>query len=332
MARPEPPSESTGSSEESTRITRLAPSPTGDLHLGNVRTFLLNWALARHRGWHVLFRHEDLDETRAAPETRTRIEQSLAWLGLDWDGTPKRQSDDLEPYLQAMRTLGRGRLVYRSDLSRRAVREALGAPHGGELVFPARLRPTAEDCWGFQGATAGHRFAMPDGEEPVHDELGGRRRFDPATEAGDPILWTRDGRPGYQLAVVVDDHLDGVTDVVRGDDLLPSAARQQRIGTALGRRIPPRWWHLPMIHDAEGRRLSKRDGDHGLAELRTRGVEPGRIVGLVLHLSGILPERRAMTARECVELIDADQLRRLVVRERTRPCRLEAEALAWLES
>ena len=321
-----------GSERTGARTTRLAPSPTGDLHLGNARTFLLNWLLARRLGWRVLFRHEDLDESRAAPETRDRIERSLAWLGIDWDGPAKRQSDDLEPYREAMRVLGAQRRVYRSDLSRRAIREAMGAPHGGELVFPARLRPTENDAWGFGDETAGHRFAMSDGEESVRDELSGRHRFDPATEAGDPILWTRDGRPGYQLAVVVDDQVDAITDVVRGDDLLPSAARQQRIGIALGRRSPPCWWHLPMIHDEQGRRLSKRDGDHGLAALRARGVRPERIVGLLLHLSGILPERRAISARESVDLIDRDQLRRLVERERNDPCRLESEALTWLES
>ncbi len=314
------------------RTTRLAPSPTGDLHLGNARTFLLNWALARRLGWRVLFRHEDLDETRATPETRHRIERSLAWLGLDWDGPIKRQSDDLEPYRDAMRLLDSRRMVYRSDLSRRAIREAMGAPHGGELIFPARLRPTGDEAWSFRDETAGHRYAMPEGEEPVLDEILGPRRFDPATESGDPILWTREGRPGYQLAVVVDDLANDVTDVVRGDDLLSSAARQQRIGRSLGRRSPPRWWHLPMIHDEQGRRLAKRDGDHGLAALESRGVPPTRIVGLLLHLSGILPDRRAISGRESIELIDPARLRTLAERERKEPCRLDAEALAWLDS
>lgn len=332
MALQEASTESADPDPHGVRTTRLAPSPTGDLHLGNARTFFLNWALARHLGWRVLLRHEDLDETRAAPETRDRIERSLAWLGIDWDGPAKRQSDDLDPYRDAMRLLGSKRQVYRNDLSRRAIREAMGAPHGGELVFPARLRPTKDEAWGFRDATAGHRYAMPEGEESVLDEIAGRRRFDPAAEAGDPILWTRDGRPGYQLAVVVDDLADHVTDVVRGDDLLPSAARQQRIGRSLGRPSSPRWWHLPMIHDEQGRRLAKRDGDHGLAALEARGVDSKRVVGLLLHLSGILPDRRAISSRESIGLIDPAQLRRLAERERNEPCRLDSEALAWLES
>ena len=255
------------------RRTRLAPSPTGDLHLGNARSFLLNWALARREGWTILLRHEDLDVTRASTKTCLDIERSMAWLGLDWDEGPIRQSDDLEAYLDAMRRLGAARRVYRCDLSRREIREAIGAPQaGGEIRFPASLRPREEADFGFDGPDAGHRYTMPDGREQVIDELQGHVVFDPAADAGDPVVWTRDGRPGYQLAVVVDDLRHGITEVVRGDDLLPSAARQQRIARDLGGGPPPRWWHLPIVHDADGRRLAKRDGDAGLLALHDAGV------------------------------------------------------------
>ena len=313
--------------------TRLAPSPTGDLHLGNARTFLLNWALARHAGWTIVLRHEDLYSTRASPETCRDIETAMIWLGLDWDEGPFRQSDDPAPYADAMRRLDAARRVFRSELSRREIREALGAPHaGGELRFPATLRPDDPAAWRFTDVNAGHRFAMDDGPETVEDELHGHCTFDPAQEAGDPVVWTRDGAPGYQLAVVVDDLRQGITDVVRGDDLLPSAARQQRIARALGADAPPRWWHLPIVHDSNGRRLAKRDGDDGLLALRDAGATPEKVVGLLLHLSGILGDRVPLSAADAVGLIDRDALRTLVAQERRTPCRLAPEDLAWLRS
>ncbi len=315
------------------RRTRLAPSPTGDLHLGNARSFLLNWALARHGGWTILLRHEDLDVTRASPNTCLDIERSMAWLGLDWDEGPIRQSDDLDPYLDAMRRLGAARRVYRCDLSRREIREAIGAPQaGGEIRFPASLRPREEADFGFDGPDAGHRYTMPDGHEQVIDELQGDVTFDPAADAGDPVVWTRDGRPGYQLAVVVDDLRQGITEVVRGDDLLSSAARQQRIARDLGGGAPPRWWHLPIVHDADGRRLAKRDGDAGLLALHDAGIPAERIVGLLLHVSGLTPRREPRPASDVIGLLDHAALRTLVERETEQPCRITPEDLAWLRS
>jgi glutamyl-tRNA synthetase len=312
--------------------TRLAPSPTGDLHLGNARTFLLNWALARHESWSILLRHEDLDSSRASQKIARDIESSLIWLGLDWDEGPIHQSDDPTPSRDAMKRLGDARRTFRSELSRREIREALGAPHSGELRFPDKLRPREATEWGFVDPTAGHRLAMEPGAETVEDQLHGTCTFDPASEAGDLVVWTRDGTPGYQLAVVVDDLRQGVTDVVRGDDLLPSAARQQRIARALGASRAPRWWHLPLVHDVEGRRLAKRDGDDGLTALRDAGVPADRVVGLLLHRSGLVADLCPRSAGEAIGLIDRDALRTLVVRERRTPCRLAPEDLAWLRS
>jgi glutamyl-tRNA synthetase len=315
------------------RRTRLAPSPTGDLHLGNARTFLLNWALARREGWTIVMRHEDLDGARTSSQSCLDTESSLRWIGIDWDEGPHRQSDDLRPYLDAMHRLGDARKIFRSELSRREIREALGAPHpGGELRFPASLRPTESDAWGFVDSAVGHRYAMEPGSESVEDELHGSCLFDPGEEAGDPVVWTRDGTPGYQLAVVVDDLRQGITDVVRGDDLLPSAARQQRIARSLGAEASPRWWHLPIVHDADHRRLAKRDGDDGLGSLRAAGVPPERIVGLLLHVSGLIETRTPEPTSTAVDLIDRATLRTLVDRERRIPCRVSPEDLEWLRS
>ena len=315
------------------RTTRLAPSPTGDLHLGNVRTFLLNWSLARNLGWTVLLRHEDLDVKRASPERIDLIERSMGRLGLDWDGRAVRQSDDLQPYLGAMDVLAKAGKVYRSTLSRRDVRDALNAPHaGGELRFPPELRPANQSDWGFHGAEHGHRFAMPSGDETIDDRILGDRTFDPGREVGDPIVWTRDGRPAYQLAVVVDDLRHGITDVVRGEDLLSSAARQRVLTRAMERDRDTRWWHLPLVRDGDGRRLAKRDGDRGLAEYLSAGVPCDNIIGLLAYRSGLQETLRPMALDHFRRSIEPETLRSLARREREQPCRLRDTDHDWLVS
>ena len=313
--------------------SRLAPSPTGDLHLGNVRTFLINWSLARNLDWRLVLRHEDLDVRRASVDKIDAIEDSLRWLGLDWDGPSIRQSDDLAPYHAAMKVLaGEGR-VFRSQLSRRDVREAIEAPHaGGEIRFPPELRPEPGPEWAFEHPSDGHRYAMPAGEEIVRDQLLGEHVYRPSDEIGDPVVWTREGCPAYQLAVVVDDHEHRVSDVIRGEDLLSSAARQQRLGRALEFDLSPRWWHLPLVSDGEGRRLAKRDGDRGLQWYADRGVTPARIIGLIGYRSGLRDDRTPMTLQEFMRTIDVESLRSLVDRERAAPCRILDEDHDWLVS
>lgn len=313
------------------RTTRLAPSPTGDLHLGNVRSLLLAWAMGRRAGWRVVLRHEDLDATRSSAEACDGIEASLRWLGLDWDGDSTRQSDDLEPYLEAMRRLEAGRLVFASSLSRREIREAAAAPHGeGELRFPPDLRPEDEASWRFDGGETNYRITTRPGPEIVRDELLGPRRFDPGAEVGDQIVWTKAGRPAYQLSVVVDDDRQGVTDVIRGADLLPSAARQQRLRRDLGIDGDLTWWHLPIVHDETGRRLAKRDGDTGVEALRAAGVPADRIIGLVAGWCGLVDARGPVPAARIPELLDDERLRSMVVRETTEPLRFTNEDRRWL--
>ncbi len=316
---------------ESKRTTRLAPSPTGDLHLGNVRSLLLAWAMGRRAGWRVILRHEDLDASRTSIEACEAIEASLHWLGLDWDGAATRQSDDLEPYFEAMRRLESRRLVFASNLSRREIREAAAAPHGGgELRFPRELRPTDEDAWRFHGGETNFRVTTRPGPEIVRDRLLGTHRFDPAAEVGDQIVWTRAGRPAYQLSVVVDDDRQGVTDVIRGADLLPSAARQQRLRQDLGIAGDPTWWHLPIVHDETGRRLAKRDGDTGVEALRAAGVSADRIIGLVARWCGLIEQPAPIAAAAIPELLDDARLRSMVTRETTEPLRFTHEDRRWL--
>ncbi|MDY7109205.1 MAG: tRNA glutamyl-Q(34) synthetase GluQRS [Planctomycetota bacterium] len=291
------------------RVSRLAPSPTGALHLGNARTFVINWALARRGGWRLLMRVDDLDGPRVKPQATQQALEILAWLGLDHDGPILRQSDDLAPYRRAMRVLtDRGR-VYACALTRKQIEQAASAPHADEheLRFPPELRPAEDERRGFGQEDTNYRFLAPDEAIRIDDDFAGPSIHRPQKEVGDFVVWTRRGVPAYQLAVVVDDARQGVTDVVRGDDLLPSAARQMMLYEALDLR-PPRFCHLPLVVGTDGRRLAKRHGDTRLATYQRSGVRPERIVGLLAAWSGIIDEPAEMTAADFRDRFLLDRL------------------------
>jgi glutamyl-tRNA synthetase len=287
-----------------TPTTRLAPSPTGALHLGNARTFLLTWALARQRGWRIVLRIEDLDTPRVKPGTIEATIDTLRWLGIDWDEGPIVQSTDLPHHRRAMETLaGRG-FVYPSNVSRGEVEEAaaslaLSAPQEGahDVAYPASLRP-GERPREFSDDGSNWRFVVEPGSTPVNDEFAGMRTFDVASIVGDFVVWTKRGTPSYQLAVVVDDHRQGVTHVVRGDDLLDSAARQTLLYRAMGLGDPPGYLHPPLVVGPDGRRLAKRHGDTRLDAYRARGVSAERVIGLVAFWSGASARRGLMSASD----------------------------------
>ncbi len=281
--------------------TRLAPSPTGALHLGNARTFLVNWALARQRGWRIVLRIEDLDGPRVKPGAAEQTIRTLEWLGMDWDEGPFVQSSEPGAYASAMGRLAGAGLAYPSALSRSQAdeaAEALSAPQEGirESAFPASLRPTLKPR-AFDDPTCNWRFATPAGPVPFDDAFAGPSAPDPSRTVGDVIIWTKRGQPAYQLAVVVDDARQGVTHVVRGDDLLDSAGRQLLLYRALGLSPEPVYTHLPLVIGPDGRRLAKRHGDTRVEHYRARGVEPERVVALVARWCGVgRPER--MSAAE----------------------------------
>lgn len=316
-----------------TPTTRLAPSPTGDLHLGHARTFLLTAALARNQGWRILLRLEDLDRQRVVDGASERTVEMLSWLGIEWDEPPTRQRDDLRPFEDAMRRLADAEAIFACTLSRREIREAASAPHGheGEPRFDPRLRPPPGDGWRFARADQSHRLRVEPGEVAFVDQLLGPRRFDPSAECGDFAVWTREGVPSYQLAVVVDDARQGVTDVVRGDDLLASTARQILLQRAIG--LPhPRWWHLPLVADAEGSRLAKRHGATSLESLRGEGATAERISGLIAWWCRWTSLPAPLDPRALREMVTPESLRALAEREQdpaARP-RVDEEALRWL--
>ena len=269
-------------------LTRLAPSPTGALHLGNIRTFLANWAMARRQGWGVILRIEDLDGPRVKPGAVEATIETLRWLGMDWDGDVWIQSHDLGAYRAAMRMLANMGKVYPSAHTRGELESVASAPQEGvhESVFPATMRP-AIGPREFDDEGVNWRLVVGEVEVEVEDEFLGRCVFEPSKSIGDFVVWTKRGVPAYQLAVVVDDHRQGVGWVVRGDDLLESSARQGLVYQALGVGPIPGYVHLPLVRGSDGRRLAKRHGDTRVEGYRSRGVSAERIIALIARWCGM---------------------------------------------
>lgn len=290
-------------------VSRLAPSPTGALHLGNARTFLINWAMARQRDWKLLLRIEDLDGPRVKTGSIEETLDILSWLGMDHDGEPVRQSEDLEPYRKAIVKLTEMQLAYACNLSRKEIKQASAAPHKGEHEqrYPSHLRPDNLEAFRFGAKDANYRLVVSDEVVHIDDGFAPAREFHPYHEVGDFVIWTRRDLPGYQLAVVIDDARQGVTDVVRGDDLYPSAARQELLYRSLG-LSPPRWWHLPLVLGPDGHRLAKRHGDTRISFYRDKGVPVERIIGLIASWCNIGENRQEMSITDFLSTFSLSRL------------------------
>lgn len=272
--------------------TRLAPSPTGALHLGNARTFLVNWLLARQNGWRIILRIEDLDGPRVKKGADRQAIEDLQWLGIDWDEGPIYQSARMPVYQAAVERLLAEGQAYPCVCSRSEVAAAASAPHAedGAAIYPGTCRERFADTQQAKatGREPAMRFRVPKGIVEFTDGFRGPQRFDVLHQLGDFVIAKTDGTPAYQLAVVVDDAEMGVSDIVRGDDLIDSTPRQILLYRALGRedRIP-RYCHLPLVVGTDGRRLAKRHGDTRLSFYRQQGVPASRILGLLARWCGI---------------------------------------------
>ncbi|MBI5688024.1 MAG: tRNA glutamyl-Q(34) synthetase GluQRS [Verrucomicrobia bacterium] len=293
---------------------RLAPTPSGGLHLGNARTFLVAWLSARAAGGRVVLRVDDLDQPRVKPGFVEQAMEDLRWLGLEWDGEPMFQSRRGEAYAAALEKLRAAGLAYPCVCSRKEIETAARAPHEGEEgpVYSGACRGKYRDGTDAQrqtGRAPCWRFVANGARIEFEDALHGRRGFDVARQLGDFIVLRNDGIAAYQLATVVDDHAQGITEVVRGDDLLASTARQLLLYRALG-LTPPRFLHVPLVLDAAGQRMAKRRDSTRLAALREAGIPAAQVVGALAASCGwAAPGERAMPA-ELVARFDLKKLPR----------------------
>jgi glutamyl-tRNA synthetase len=273
-------------------ITRLAPSPTGALHLGNARTFLVNWLLARRESWKIVLRIEDLDGPRVKSDADKQAIDDLQWLGLDWDEGPVYQSARTDLYRTAIGKLIAAKLAYPCICSRKDAESAASAPHAedGSAVYPGTCRDrfaSVEEARNASNREPAIRFRVTNEIIEFHDGFRGPCRFDMA-RLGDFVIAKANGIAAYHLAVVIDDHAMGITDIVRGDDLLDSTARHLLLYEALGLAdYLPHWFHLPLVVGGDGRRLAKRHGDTRLEYYRRQGVRPGRLRALLARWCGV---------------------------------------------
>lgn len=255
---------------------RYAPSPSGDLHLGNLRTALLAWIMARTAGGRFVMRVEDLDRVKKGAAERQLAD--LAALGIDWDGEVLYQSTRLDAYADALTRLREAGLVYECYCTRKEIQEASSAPHGAPGAYPGTCRNLTEAERAERRALrpASLRLKAQVSKWTVTDRFAG----DYTDAVDDFVLVRADGVYAYNLVCVVDDDYQGVTEVVRGDDLLPSAPRQAYLAHLLGLQVPT-YAHVPLALNTEGKRLAKRDGAVTLAELTAAGVPTEQIMRMI---------------------------------------------------
>ena len=281
---------------------RYAPSPTGRLHVGSARTALAAWLSVRVEGGTFVMRVEDLDGPRTVPGMAEAILEDLAWLGLDWDEGPARggpypsyaQSERHHLYETALALLHRRERLFPCRHSRKDLQRLATAPHGTEGLppYPPSLRPHPLAPGWFDAHRNGNpdaalRFLVHDHPVTFEDRVYGAITEPVHETVGDFVLKRRDGVYAYQLAVVVDDLLMGITEVVRGEDLLASTARQIQLIEALG-GARPAYAHVPLVLNAGGEKLSKRDQGLTMHSLRVRGVRPEALVGYLGYSLGLI--------------------------------------------
>ncbi|MCL2533767.1 MAG: tRNA glutamyl-Q(34) synthetase GluQRS [Nocardiaceae bacterium] len=290
--------------EGTTHAGRFAPSPSGDLHLGNLRTALLAWLFARSTGRRFLVRVEDLDRVRPGAEERQIAD--LAALGLDWDGDVVHQSSRLPLYDSAIARLQRAGLTYECFCTRKEILQAASAPHAPAGAYPGTCR-NLTDAEREERRSGGRppalRLRAGTDKFTVEDELHGRY----TGMVDDLVLRRGDGIPAYNLAVVVDDAAQGVDQVVRGDDLLSSAPRQAYLAGLLG--LPaPTYVHVPLALNTEGKRLAKRDGAVTLADQSAQGRTPADVLAVLAQSLGLADDGEIVTLTQLLDRWDPEKV------------------------
>jgi glutamyl-tRNA synthetase len=289
---------------------RFAPSPTGPLHLGNLRTALVAWLTARQCGGGFIVRMEDLDRVTSSPRHEADQLMSLRAIGVDWDGEVVRQSERFGLYLNAIERLLTSGVVYECYCTRREIRDAAQAPNGTDSdgIYPGTCRLLSDrDRVALQaaGRRPALRLLSGNGTESFDDRFVGPH----VGRVDDLVLQRNDGVPAYNLAVVVDDAHQGVTDVVRGDDLVASTPSQILLHRLLDLPIP-RYAHVPLVLAPDGTRLAKRHGAVTLAQLAQRGCTPGDVCARLAASIGIDTGGRSVMAADLLDRFDPDRMPR----------------------
>ena len=290
-------------------VGRYAPSPTGRLHLGNLRTALLAWLHARLHDGDFLLRFDDLDTPRVVAGSAEQIIADLQQLGLDFDGEVIYQSNCIDRYQQALESLIQKGLCYECFCSRKDIQQAVSAPHGKTAVYPGTCKQLslAERSEKYLQKTPAIRLHVEDKLIEFEDGIAGLQQQQLAQECGDFVIKRADGLFAYQLAVVIDDINQSVTNVVRGADLLDSAARQLYLFD-LFKAKPPQFWHMPLMLDMDGKRLAKRDGSDSLAQWQNLGKSSEQLIAQFASELGLLSGKvDALTAKELLAELSLDQ-------------------------
>ena len=290
-------------------VGRFAPTPSGRMHLGNVFAGLIAWLSVRSRGGSMVLRMEDLDTQRTSEEYAQVLRQDLLWLGLDWDLETEPQSRRSAVYDRYFARLEEMDLLYPCYCTRSQL-HSVNAPHlsDGTYVYPGTCRNLTQSQKAGFGRLPAWRVKVPDKVWTVEDKVQGHYQENLQTDCGDFVVRRADGVYVYQLAVTVDDGLAGVTEVVRGMDLLSSAPRQMYLQELFGFQYPV-YGHVPMLLAPDGRRLSKRDKDLDLGILRQR-TTPQRIIGILAAASGLIDRPEPICARELAEEFSWNKLRK----------------------
>ena len=280
-------------------VGRFAPSPSGRMHLGNLFSALLAWLSVRHAGGTMVLRIEDLDPERCRPEYAAQLKEDLLWLDLDWDVEQMPQSRKGGDYAAAFAKLEARGLIYPCYCSR-AQLHAASAPHAsdGQHIYPGTCRHLTDAQRAAMTKRPAWRLIVPDVDISFTDGLQGVYTENLACDCGDFILRRADGVYAYQLAVVYDDAEAGVTQVVRGRDLLSSVPRQMYLQQLLGYKTPD-YYHVPLLIAPDGRRLSKRERDLDMARLRA-AYTPGQVIGLLAQLAGLRPTAESVLPEQLV--------------------------------
>lgn len=301
------------SSSDQTGAGRYAPSPTGALHLGNLRTALAAYLSARSRRLRHLLRIEDIDEARSKPEFEERQLADLRELGIDWDEPPIRQSDRSHVYAAQLERLNERRLAYPCFCSRKDIQEALSAPHVRQTSgYPGTCAQLSHDETAARiaaGEQHSWRLRVDNAPPSFFDGFHGEVAIDLKQEGGDFVIRRSDGFFSYQLVCAVDDALSGVTEVLRGDDLLDSGARQAYLLSCLSLPVP-RYLHIPLMIGEDGRRLAKRIGSEDLTGFRERGYDIITIRGYLAWTLGACEKGERLSMQELIERWDLKRVPR----------------------